>query len=160
MLLFYLELELVCTKNYRFVEYTFVKFFKNILQSAVNTRRQRDENTISSLVADTLKLLANISYGYQVMDRSRHSITKKTKDGKTHAAINPKISKRFGYFNDQLYEVDLAKSEIERKEQIIVGFFKRQYAKLRILELYYLFHQNFVILTSMRRWKSVPILCF
>ena len=40
-----------------------------------------------------------------------------------------------------LYEVELAKAQIERKEPIIVGFFVFQYAKLRMMELYY----NFVI---------------
>ena len=44
--------------------------------------------------------------------------------------------------NDQLYEVELAKSEIEHKEPICVGFFILQYAKLRLLELYYCFFTN------------------
>ena len=39
--------------------------------------------------------------------------------------------------NNSLYEVELAKAEIEHKEPIIVGFFILQYAKLRMLELYY-----------------------
>ena len=40
-----------------------------------------------------------------------------------------------------LHEVELLKSTIEHREPIIVGFFILQYAKLRIMELYYnLFH--------------------
>ena len=38
---------------------------------------------------------------------------------------------------DQLYEVELVKSELEHREPIIVRFFILQYAKLRMLELYY-----------------------
>ena len=45
--------------------------------------------------------------------------------------------RRLGYINDQLYEVELAKSEIENKETIVKGFFSLHYAKLRLLELYY-----------------------
>ena len=43
------------------------------------------------------------------------------------------------HINDQLYEVELAKAEIEHSEPIIVGFFILQYAKFRMLELYYNF---------------------
>ena len=139
LLLFYLELGLVCKKNYRFVEYTPVKCFNKLVQSAVDARREGDENPNSSVVAETMKVLANSSYGYQIMDRSRHTVTKNLSDEKTHGAINTKFFKRLDHINDQLYEVELSKAEIERREPIIVGFFILQYAKLRMLELYYNF---------------------
>ena len=64
-------------------------------------------------------------------------------DEKTHGAINTKLFKRLDHINDQLYEVELAKGEIEHREPIIVGFFILQYAKLRMLELYYNFFERF-----------------
>ena len=70
------------------------------------------------------------------MDRSRHTVTKYLSDEKTHAAINSKLFKKLDHLNNSLYEIELAKSEIEHKEPIIVGFFILQYAKLRMLELY------------------------
>ena len=73
LLLFYLDLGLVCKKFYRFVDYTPVKCFNNFVQSAVDARRERDENANSIVVAETMKLLANSSYGYQIMDPSRHN---------------------------------------------------------------------------------------
>ena len=76
LLLFLLEFGLVWKKTYRFVEYTPVKCFNNFVQSAVNARLEEDENPNSSVVAETIKLLANSSYGYQFMDRSRHTVTK------------------------------------------------------------------------------------
>ena len=42
--------------------------------------------------------------------------------------------KRLGYINDQLYEMELVKSEYEHQEPKIVGFFTVQYAKLKMLE--------------------------
>ena len=57
LLLFYLELALVCKKIYCFVEYIPVKCFNNFVQSAVNARRERDENPNSSVVAETMKFL-------------------------------------------------------------------------------------------------------
>ena len=61
LLLLYLKLGLVCKKIHRFVQYTPRKCFNNFIQSAVDTRRQGDENPISSVVAETMKLLANSS---------------------------------------------------------------------------------------------------
>ena len=136
LLPFCLVLGLVWKKIFRFVEYIPVKCFNNFVQAAVNARREGDENPNSSVVAETMKMLANSSYGYQIIDRSRHTVTKNVNYGKTHAAINTKSFKRLDYINDQLYEVELAKAEIEHREPIIVGFFIHQYAKPRMLELY------------------------
>ena len=105
-----------------------------------------------------MKLLANSSYGYQIMDRSRHTVTKYLNDEKTHSAINNKLFKRLNFITDQLYEVELVKSEIEHREPIIVGFFILQYVKLRMLELYYIFLKKFVIPKSMKSLKWIPTL--
>ena len=63
-------------KKYRFVEYTPVKCFNKFVKAAVDARREGDENPNSSVVAETMKLLANSSYGYQIMDRIRHTVIK------------------------------------------------------------------------------------
>ena len=76
LLLCYLHLGLECTKIHRFVQNTLKKCFNSFVQSAVIARRQRDENPNSSVVAAALMLLANSSYWNQIMDRSRHTVTK------------------------------------------------------------------------------------
>ena len=76
------------------------------------------------------------------MDRSRHTVTKYLTDKKTHSANNSKKFKRPNHITDQLYEVELVTSEIEHREPIILGFFVLQYAKLRMLELYYNFFKK------------------
>ena len=136
LLLFYLELVPVCTKTHRFVEYVPKKCFNSFVQSAVYARRQGDENPNSRVVAKTMKLLANSSYGYQIMERCRHTVTKYLTDDKTHAAINSKLFKKLDHVNNSLYEVERAKAQIEHKEPNIVGLFILQYAKLRMLELH------------------------
>ena len=95
-----------------------------------------------------MKLLVNSSYGYQIRDRSPYTLTRYVSDGKRHGAINNKKFKRLGYKNDQLYEVELVKSEIERKKTTHVGCFILQYAKLRMLELYYNFFDKYCGLTK------------
>ena len=47
------------------------------------------------------------------------------------------------HIKDQLFEVEVAKAEIEHREAIIVGFFILQDAKLRMSELYYHFSERF-----------------
>ena len=143
LLLFYLEMGLVCTKIRRFLEDTQENCFKKFVHSAVDARRQGDENPISSVVAETMKLLTDSSYGYHILDRSRQTVTKYLNDEKTLCAINSKFFKKLDHVNHQLYEVELEKAEVERKEPVVVGFFILQYAKLRLLELYYNFLDKF-----------------
>ena len=142
-LLFYFSLGLVVAKIHHFVEYTQKTCFKSFIQAAVDARRKSDKNPNSSVVAETMKLLANNSYGYQILDLSRHIVTKYLTDENTHAAIESKLLKKLDQVNISLYEFELAKAEIEHKEPFIVGFFILQYAKLRMLELYYNFFTRF-----------------
>ena len=141
--LFYFKLGLVCKKVHQFVQYTPRKCFNNFVQSAVHARCQGDKNSNSTVVAETKKLLANSSYGYQIMDCSRHTVTKYLTVEKTHSAINSKMFKRLNHINNQLHEVELVKPETEHREPIFVGFFYLQYAKQRMLELYYKFFKKF-----------------
>ena len=146
--LFILKLGLVCTKIHRFVKYTPKKCFNSFMQSAVDARRQDDENPNSSVDGETMKLLANSSYGYQILDRSRHTVTKYLTDKKTHAAFNSKMFKKLDHVNNSFFEVELAKAQIDNKESIIVGFFSLQYAKLRILELYFNVFTRFCVVNK------------
>ena len=122
----------------------------------MDARRQGDENPNSGVVAETMKLLAHSSYGYQIKDSSRHTVTKFLNDEKTHSAINSKMFKRLNHITDQLYVVELVKSEIEHREPIIVGFFILQYAKLRMLELYYNFFKNFCDIDKYEELEWIP----
>ena len=90
-----------------------------------------------------MKLPANRSYGYQIKDWSRHTVTKYLNEEETHAALNSKLFERLDRMNNSWYEIELGKAQIEHKEPIIVGFFILQYAKLRMLELYYDFITRF-----------------
>ena len=158
-LLFYLELRFLWTKFYRFVEYTPVKRPNNFVQSLANARRQVEYNPNTSVVAGTMKLLAKCSYDYQIMHCNPHTFTRYTIGEKTLAAINKSMFKRLGHISDQLYEVQLAKSEIEHKEQMIVGFINLQFAKLRSLELHDKLAPKFSIMISLSRSRKKVFDC-
>ena len=130
---FYLKLGLVCKKYNRFIQYILKNCLNTFVQSAEIARRQADEK--SSAAAETMKLLPERSYGYQILDHSRHIVRKflNAQCIKKHSALNSKLFKRFNYITDQLYEVELVKPEIEHREPIIVGSLILQ----RMLELYY-----------------------
>ena len=108
LLCFYLDLGLNFTQIHRFVQYTPLKCFSSCVLSTVNARRKEDGNPHSSVVAEIIKLLANSSYGYQIMDRSRHTMTKYLNDEKAHQARNTKFFKKVNYLNDNSYEVELS----------------------------------------------------
>ena len=102
---FYLDLGLQCTKIHRFVQYTPHKVFNSFVQSAVDARRAGDENPLSAVVAEILKLLGNCSYGYQILDISKHTLTKYLGDKKTHKDINNQFFKKLNIVAKDLYEV-------------------------------------------------------
>ena len=105
LLLCYLQLGLVCTTIHHFVEYTPNKGFKSFVQSALDAKRQGDGNPNWIVVQETMKLLSNSSCGYQIMERSRHTVTKCLIDKKLHAAINSWLFKKLDHVNNSLYEV-------------------------------------------------------
>ena len=63
------------------------KGFNNFFQSAIVARREGDENPLSGFVAETMKLLGNSSYVYQLLDRARPITTKNLQDEKKNKAI-------------------------------------------------------------------------
>ena len=86
--LFYSELGIICTKVYQFVEYTPAGSFNEFVQSAVDARHQVNQNLKDSVIAETMKLLASSSFGYQMMVQTSHSVTKNLNDDRLHTAIN------------------------------------------------------------------------
>ena len=82
-------------KKYRFDQYSPMKCFNNFVRFAINAKKEGVENPSSSVLAETLKLLANKCYGYQIMDRNRHTVKSYLIDKKTNGAIETKcLSKR------------------------------------------------------------------
>ena len=158
LLIFYLHLGLERTKSHQFLQYTPKKCFKSFVESAVNARRQGDEKPNSGVVVETMTFLANSSYGYQIMDRSRHIVTKYLNNENTHSAIINKFFKRLNVITDQLYEVEVVKSEIEHREPIIVQFFIFQVLSSICWNFIILSLLGFAIPENMKGLKWIPTL--
>ena len=61
----------------------------------MNARREGDDNPNSGGVAETMKLLANSAYGYQIKDPRRHTITMYLSD-KKH--MEPSMTKNLKFW--------------------------------------------------------------
>ena len=143
LLLFYLKHGLILKKIHFFLQYTPVKCFNSFVQSVVTARREGDKNKNSTVIAETMKLIGNSAYGYQIMDRSRHSRTKYVLGTAVDKLINNRFFQKLNELPRQIYEVELKKCRVVHKEPIIVGFFILQYAKLTMLQLVYEFFDKF-----------------
>ena len=93
-----------CTITHRFVQYTPRKVFNSFVQSVVDAKRTGEENPISGLVAETMKLLENSSYGYQLMDRSKHTMKKYLGDKKTIQLSKTNFFRRLNIVAKDLYQ--------------------------------------------------------
>ena len=58
-------------KTYQLVEYNPMKSSNDFVKSAVEAQRQEDEIPNCSVIAETMKLFAISSHGYQIKDWSR-----------------------------------------------------------------------------------------
>ena len=135
LLYFYPDPGLEFTELHRFVQFIPLKCFTSFVQSEVNARREGDKNPHPGVVAETMKLVANSSCVYQMMDRGRHRLTSYLKDEKALTAISNKFFKRLNYLNDNLFKLESLKSGVDHKELFsLVFFFILQFAKLRMLE--------------------------
>ena len=143
LLLFYLEKGVILKDVFWFLQYTPRRCFETFVQNIVDARREGDQNKESTVVAETMKLIGNSSYGYQIMDRSRHTNTKYVKGSQVDKFINNRFFKTMNELPEQIYEVEMSKSRIDNKEPINVGFFILQYAKLTMLQVKYNFFTPF-----------------
>ena len=77
-----------------------MKCFNVFVQSAVYACGRGDEILFFSAKAETVKKLANTSYGYQTMDCSRQVATENLNYEKMHASIKNKMFKKLAHIND------------------------------------------------------------
>ena len=106
-LLFYVDLGLLCRNIHRFLQYTLTSCFNNFAESAVKARREGDENSNSNVFAETMMLLVNSSYGYQIVDRSLYTVSIYLSDAKRHEAISSKTFECLDSQKDEVFEVNL-----------------------------------------------------
>ena len=140
-----------------------MKCFYSFVLSAVDARRKGDEYPHSSVVAETMKLLAK--YHYQITDKSQHSyityityITKYLNDEKTHKAINSKFFRKLNHQNDNLYAIESVKGDVEHKDPSLWDFSSYSMQVSECLSCNKIYSKISVILTPSKKWKWIQTL--
>ena len=91
-----------------------------------------------------MKLLGNSGYGKTVTNIDRHRDVKYCTEVGTSALINNKRFRQLDVVTADAYEIELNKQVVKYTLPLHIGFFVYQYAKLRMLQVYYDFVDRYV----------------
>ena len=102
LLLFYLKHGLVLKRVHFFIQYQPKQCFETFVNGVVEARRQGDLNPDSAVCANIEKVVGNSAYGYQIMDRSRHTRTKYVIGSCVNTLVNDKMFRKLKSENRKL----------------------------------------------------------
>ena len=119
------------------VEYTPKPCFKPFGDAVSVARRVGDVDPSKAIIADTMKLVGNSSYGKTITNKERHREVKFCDDDVVPELINSLFFRELNTIDDDTHEVQSSKKKIKMDLPLQVGFFVYQYAKLRMLQFYY-----------------------
>ena len=88
LLKWYLKRGLEVTHVYHVIEYTPKPCFKPFGDAASNARRARDADPSKAIIAHTMKLVGNSSYGKTITNKERHQQVKYSDDDEVPELVN------------------------------------------------------------------------
>ena len=138
LLKWYLEHGMCVTKIHEVVEYNSAECFKQFMKDVTQARVDGDRNTSLAVQADTMKLIGNSAYGSMIMRKENHTTviyTKQTK--KATKLVNCPYFKKLTEIGNDIFEIEKERKSVKLDMPIQLGYFILQYAKLRMLQLYY-----------------------
>ena len=144
LLKWYLEHGLEVTHVYQVIEYTPNACFHPFGEAVSDARRAGDIDPNKSIIADTMKLVGNSSYGKTITNKERHRQVKFCTDDEVSQLINSPFFRQLDAIDEDTYEVQSSKKNIKLDLPLQVGFFVYQYAKLRMLQFYYDFLDKYL----------------
>ena len=126
------------TKIYQVIEYAPKRCFRKFVQQVSDARRSGDGDKDQKIIAETMKLIGNSGYGSLIMDKEKHLYTDYAEGrGSAQIKINDPRFKKCTAIEDDLFEVEMAKSKITFDLPIQLGYHILQLAKLRMLQFRY-----------------------
>ena len=118
--------------------------FRRFGESVSTARRAGDEDPDKAIIADMIKLLGNSGHGKTVTNVDRHRDVKYCTELGTSALINNKRFRQLDVVTEDAYEIEMNKNVVKYTLPLHIDFFVYQYAKLRMLHLYYDFVDRYV----------------
>ena len=147
LLKWYLNHGLEVTKIYQVIEFKPQRCFRQFVQDVSDARRLWDSDPSKAILADTRKLEGNAAYGSTIMDQEKFQSVKYVQgEGEAMMEANlPQFKKLTPLLEEEeYYEIEKDKKSLRMNLPIQIGYFILQYAKLRMLQLYYDFMLKFV----------------
>ena len=136
LLQWYLEHGLVVTHVYQVIQYWPDNCFEKFGKDVSNARRAGDKDPDQAIIADTMKLLGNSSYGKTITNKERHRDVKYCDDKEASKLVNDSHFRVLTPLDENTNEVEMSKKKIKLDLPLHIGFFVYQYAKKRMLEFY------------------------
>ena len=144
LLRWYLEHGLEVTRVYQVVEYTPIPCFRWFGDAVSTARREGDVHPHKAIIADTMKLLGNSGYGKTITNVDRHRDVKYCTEKAASLMVNDRRFQQLDVVVDDAYEIAMNKKTVTNALPVHVGFFVLQYAKMRMLQLYYDFINRYL----------------
>ena len=141
LLVWYLEHGLVVSRVCQVIEYVPQTCFR-IFGEAVSADGDADPN--KSIIADTIKPLGNSAYDKTVTNKDMQRDIKYCTELVASRCINNGRFRQLDVVTDDVYEIEMAKKQIEYNLPMQIGFFVYQYAKLRMSQCYFSFVDTYV----------------
>lgn len=139
----YLEHGLKITRIYQVIEFRPKACFKSFGEAVSDARREGDKDPAKAIIADTMKLIGNSSYGKTITNKEGHRNVNIVTEEKASRLINQMTFRDLNEISLKCYEVESAKRSVAMDLPIQIGFFVYQYAKLRMLQFYYDFMDKY-----------------
>ena len=137
LLRWYLNHGLVITHIYTIVEYIPNAAFNSFMTQVAQARLDGDRDNDKTLIAETMKLIGNSSYGKLITNEEKHHDIVYVNESEIGTEIIDEHFYNLTELPDGYYEVEKSKKKINLDLPIHLGVFILNYAKLRMLEFYY-----------------------
>ena len=132
LLRWYMDHGLEVMHVYQVIEYDPIPCFRRFGDAVSTARREGDVHAHKTIIADTMKLLGNTGYVNYCTEKVASRM------------VNDRRFRQLDIVLDDAFEIDMSKRTVTYALPIHVGFFVLQYAKMRILQLYYDFINIYV----------------
>lgn len=145
LLKWYIEHGLLFTRIYEVVEYNKQNCFSNFVEFVTAARREGDKDKSKEVLAALCKLLGKSAFGGSILDCTRF-LNIIYESGVREACIsvnNPRFLS-LTELGDDLYEIELNRSNINMNLPMQIGFAILNYAKMYLLSFYYDFLFRFI----------------
>ena len=95
------------------IEYTYKPCFESFGDAVSDARRAGDADPSKAIIADTMKLVGNSSYGKAITNKELHRKVDFCDDETVQEKINTQFFRQLNIINDDAFEVESAKEKIK-----------------------------------------------